>query len=158
MRCNLARLVSIVYRKGAVYKNNMLKELNVTAAEAPFLLTLSEVDGVSQECLSEHLSIDKASTARTIQSLINKNLVRKAKDENDKRINRIYLSEDGKKIIDQVTDIMLSWNRVITDGMTEDEIERQYEVFKLMVANIENHFNKMCEKCNEKNKEEIINE
>lgn len=146
MDCNIGRLLSIIYRKGAIYKNNMFKKINITAAEAPFLLILNENDGVSQECLSEHLSIDKASTARVVQSLISKDMVEKKKDENDKRVNRIYLTEKGKDLIDDIVKVMLSWNDILTEGLSSEEIENHLKAFNIMVSNIEKHFKKIAEK------------
>jgi DNA-binding MarR family transcriptional regulator len=72
MKSSVGRLVSILYRKNQVYLNGVLKPLNITAAEVPVLIHLFGRDGISQEELSSFLVIDKAATARVVQSLLDK--------------------------------------------------------------------------------------
>ena len=136
------RLISILYRKGQVYKNIYLKKCDLTASEQPFMSALYHEDGVSQDILSKYLVIDKASTARVIQSLIKKGFVKKEKDSEDKRINRIYLTEKGKSIKGDVVGVLDSWKDILTSDMDENEKEIAYEYLKRMTVNVERHIEK----------------
>ncbi|WP_101773308.1 MarR family winged helix-turn-helix transcriptional regulator [Peptostreptococcus faecalis] len=139
MKKNSGRLVSFLHRKCQMYKNIHLKELNITAAEQPFMSALYSQDGVSQEYLSSYLSIDKASTARVIDSLLKKGFIIKKKDLEDKRVNRIYLSEKGLSIKSEVKSILNDWGMILTNDMSEEEKEIAYSYLERMVNNIDTY-------------------
>lgn len=146
------RLISILYRKGQVFKNIYLKKIDITASEQPFMNALFWKDGVSQDLLSKYLYIDKASTARTIQSLIKKGLVTKVKDKEDKRINRIFLTEKGKNAKDDIFSVLDNWSDILTNDMTDEEKEIAYGYLERMVKNVEDYIEEKKNefKCNAK--------
>ena len=141
-KSNFGRLISILYRKAHVYKAYHLKKYNITVSEQPFLNVLYKKDGVSQDDLSKYLCIDKASTARAIQSLINKGFAVKVKDENDKRINRIFLTEKGLATKDDVFDVLNTWSEILTSDMSSEEKELANSFLERMALNIEDYFKK----------------
>lgn len=143
---NLGRLISILYRKNTIQKSLLLKKIDITASEQPFLSTLYYHNGVSQEFLSSFLSIDKAATARAIQSLIDKGLVVKAKDNEDKRVNRIFLTEKGMEIKKPLQDTLDNLGEIITKNMSEAEINKAYALLEKMVKNVEEELGKCKEK------------
>ena len=93
MKRSVGRLISILYRKNKIYLNAAMKPLNITTAEQPILMYLYRHDAVTQEEISAYLQVDKALTTRTVQSLLEKGLVTKEKDEKDKRCNKISLTQ-----------------------------------------------------------------
>lgn len=133
------RLISILYRKGLIYKNIHFKDINITASEQPFMSALFWKDGVSQDLLSRYLYIDKASTARTIQSLIKKGLVKKIKDKEDKRINRIFLTKKGYSYKDEIFSVLDDWGDILTSDMNSEEKDIAYEYLERMVKNVESY-------------------
>lgn len=139
---NLGRLISILYRKGNIYKNIILDDFNITASEQPFLSSLFNEDGVSQEYLSSKLLLDKASTTRSLQSLIDKGYIKKKKDENDKRINRIFLTEKSKSIEKEIKARLENWNDILTSDLNESEKEMAYLILNKMVNNLNSCQNK----------------
>ncbi len=144
------RLISILYRKGQVYKNFYLKKHNITASEQPFLNALYHKDGVSQDLLCKYLYMDKASTARVIQSLIKKGFVTKEKDKNDKRINRIYLTEKGKNSQSDVFEVLDAWSAILTNNMTQEEKDLAYSCLERMVENVEEYIDEKKKEFNYK--------
>lgn len=133
---SLGRLISILYRKGNIYKNMILDDFNITASEQPFLSSLFNEDGVSQEYLSSKLLLDKASTTRSLQSLIDKGYIKKKRDDNDKRINRIFLTEKSKSIEKEIKARLENWNDILTSDLNESEKEMAYLILNKMVNNL----------------------
>lgn len=133
---SLGRLISILYRKGNIYKNMILEDFNITASEQPFLSSLFNEDGVSQEYLSSKLLLDKASTTRSLQSLIDKGYIKKKRDDNDKRINRIFLTEKSKSIEKEIKARLENWNDILTSDLNESEKELAYLILNKMVNNL----------------------
>ncbi len=136
-----SRIISLLYRKGQVYKNIHLKDLNITSSEQPFIITIYLNEGVSQEYLSSYLNIDKASTARAIQSLIKKGMVKKIRCQHDKRQNKIYLTDKCIEIIEPMHYILESWVDILTYDMTPEEKNLAYDYLNRMANNVERIFN-----------------
>ena len=137
MKNNPGRMISILYRKGNIYKNDHLRPINVTASEQPFLNALYAENGCSQDDLS---------TARVIQSLLVKGLVVKTSDEKDRRVNRIYLTDKAMDIKENLFSVLNNWESTLTDGLTDDEKDLLYSFLFKMVENTEKYFNENSKK------------
>ncbi|MDK2965037.1 MarR family winged helix-turn-helix transcriptional regulator [Lacrimispora sp.] len=137
MKKSVGRLVSILYRKNQVYLNMALKQFNITASELPILSYLYHNDGVSQEELSSYLVIDKASTARAIQSLLEKGFLRKEKDVIDRRANKVFLTELGLSQQNFIQEILQQWSSFLTEGIDEKAICTMFTVLESMVKKVE---------------------
>lgn len=92
-----------------------------------FLLQLYKQDGISQEELSEKLSIDKGTTARSIKKLEEEGFLIRVKDENDKRAYKIYLTDKSKENRDNV---LKDWESVIAQNITEEERSTLVDILK----------------------------
>lgn len=137
MQQSIGRLVSILYRKNQVYLNIALKEYDITAAEAPILAYLFQKDGVSQEELSVHMVIDKAATARAIQSLIAKGYVHKEKDQTDRRANRVSLTNRALRIKEEIRKVLLYWTDFLTNGLEPDDVTVMFSILENMAQRAE---------------------
>lgn len=138
---NPSRLISILYRKGQVFKNAKLKSINLTASEQPIINLLNLDDGISQDQISKYLEIDKALTARIIQSLLSKGFIEKIRDEDDKRINRIFLTDSGRELIPPLYEVLGDWQDILTLNMTEEERSITYTCLLKMVENVQKYLN-----------------
>lgn len=136
MAKSIGRLISILYRKSLVYMNSALKEYGLTAAEQPFLTSLYHYNGMTQEQLSEHLNIDKAATARVVQSLEKKGFVVKKKAMDDKRFNRIFLTDKGKDSKQYVLPILSQWSDFLAADMDDKARDALYETLAKMVSHV----------------------
>jgi MarR family transcriptional regulator, organic hydroperoxide resistance regulator len=134
---SVGRLVSILYRKNQVYLNEALKELGLTASELPIIIYVLKHDGVSQEEMAQFLSIDKAAIARAVDTLLEKGLVQKEKDEQDRRANKITVTEVGKKIEFELSQRLLYWTQYLTKDIEEKDLDTMYRVLNIMVDKLE---------------------
>ena len=130
---SVGRLVSILYRKNQVYLNEALKELGLTASELPIIIYVLKHEGVSQEEMAQFLSIDKAAIARAVDTLLEKGLVQKEKDELDRRANKITVTEVGKKIEFALNQRLLYWTQYLTKDIEEKDVDTMYRVLNIMV-------------------------
>ncbi len=139
MEKSVGRLVSILYRKNQVYLNIALKPLQITASELPFLLYLfrNANTGISQEALSAYLLIDKAATARAVQSLLQKGFIRKEKDETDRRANKIYVTDLGEQRSRLVKARLEQWTHFLTEGLDTAAVDTMFYVLEEMAKKLE---------------------
>lgn len=111
--------------------NERLKPLQLTSAEGNILLhLLTQGDAICQEDLVAELDITKTAVSRALVFLQQKGHVTRAKDANDKRIRRIFLTERAKEIGPQIEK---NYNEVLSlaaANLTEEEIKSSIQVFK----------------------------
>lgn len=137
MEKSIGRLVSILYRKNQVYLNMVLKTFNITASEIPFLMYLFKIDGISQEELSSFLMIDKASTARSIQALLEKGYIIKEKDIVDKRANKIFLTKYALDNKLEIQKLLQEWTEFLTEGLDENSVDIMFDILENMVKKVD---------------------
>lgn len=138
MNQTVGRAVSILYRKYQVYLNKALKPLMLTGAELPFLMVLYKNEGVSQDELSQYLMIDKAATARALQSLIEKGYIYKEKDSLDKRANQIYLLDLAKDNQKAILRVLEYWHQYLLEGIDKDKVDLFMNVLDFMTNKVLN--------------------
>lgn len=98
----LIKLNNKIFRTTQVYLDKVLKEYELSSGAYPYLLTLRDNEGISQNKISSELGFDKAMSARTITKLIKLGYLNREKDEVDSRANKLYLTEKAKVIIPKV--------------------------------------------------------
>lgn len=136
---SIGRLISILHRQAQIYHNNALRALEISSAEYPFLMYLYRKDGASQDEMSCFLVIDKAATARSIKALEEKGFIERRKDSHDKRFNYVFLTEKAKSVEEEVRNTVWNWSRLLTEGMTEEEVEDLIRTLENMVDKVEIH-------------------
>ncbi|MBY0246012.1 MAG: MarR family transcriptional regulator [Sphingobacteriaceae bacterium] len=79
-------------------RNLKNENLDISIEQWSLLYRLWQNDGQTQQQLCESTFRDKPSITRLIDNLEKQNLVLRVADENDRRINRIFLNEKAKDI------------------------------------------------------------
>ncbi len=94
----------------------ILNELGLTKVDANILLALNEKKQKTKAELAEHLSFEPSSLTRSLDRLIELNLIRRATDEKDRRFIRISLTNKGKNITNQYIKFMRNiWFKALKD-------------------------------------------
>ncbi|NCC64439.1 MAG: MarR family transcriptional regulator [Spirochaetia bacterium] len=123
MQQSLGRLLAILYRKKQMYINTHLKELGITSGEVGFLMSLYREEGQTQEALCCALHIDKAAATRALGMLQKKGYVTKKQDRQDRRCNRIFLTNRARENQAQVIEVMRHWSEVIAQNLGEPQYQ-----------------------------------
>lgn len=121
------------------YLSDELKQYNfdLTRAQWVLLKRLHDEDGQIQNDLALITDRNKTSLTRLIHTMERKNLVVRISDEQDKRINRIYLTEKGKAIYQQTLPIIYGSLTKMQANLSEEEIEQLIFLLKKMYSNVE---------------------
>lgn len=133
---NIGKYISQIYRKGRISIGKGLEEYNIGQGQFMFLLELYIEDGRNQEDLAEVLKIDKGTTARAIKKLEENEFVMREKDEHDKRFNRVYLTEKGKNIKDNIYFVLDQWDKKMSEQLNEEEREQLIKLLSKVCSNI----------------------
>ncbi|WP_332445963.1 MarR family winged helix-turn-helix transcriptional regulator [Sphaerochaeta sp.] len=130
---SLGRLIAILYRKNQIYLNTQLKPYNLTSGEVGLLMSLYQEEGQTQEALSAALNIDKAATARTVKVLEQKGYVNREQDTEDKRCNRIHLTENARVLQHDIVSVIQNWSRNIATFLGEKSYAELYSNIKNII-------------------------
>ena len=116
--------------------NNRLMELGITRVQWIALYYLGKHNGISQKELGELMDIKESTVARLIDRMEKEDYVYRAKDENDRRITLISLTEKGQKYREEFLPEGQKMADVFTDGISEDEINTFMKVLEKILLNI----------------------
>lgn len=98
---------------------------------------LSRNDGINQQEIGNKVSKDKSSITYLINGLVQRGLVERIANKNDKRNKQIFLTSKGKKIIETVYPWALDLYKKAAGDLHEDEISQMLFLVKKMTANLE---------------------
>ncbi|GAA0711205.1 hypothetical protein GCM10009430_00480 [Aquimarina litoralis] len=110
--------------------------LDLSKEQWSVLKRLNVNDGQSQNDLAFITHRDKTSMTRLVNTMESKDLVVRKSDENDRRVNRIFLTDYGKEVIEKVTPIMYDLIPAVQESLTEEEIENLINTLKKVKAKI----------------------
>ncbi len=134
---SISKYVSMIHRFGQIYFDEQFKQYNIGSGQYIFLFhLLFEKDGVRQEDLSNALNIDKGTTARAVKKLEVAGYVTRKIDENDYRVNRVYVTEKAMTIKKDLQKIIRGWTNIIEKGFTKEEKQLNKQFIERMADNV----------------------
>lgn len=102
------------------------------------LKQISEKDGCSQIELARSTLTGPAKMTRTIDALVRKKLIDKQLSESDRRRHRIFVSKEGKKLIDKLWPDVLAYRQLALKDFSTSEKEHLSDLLHKMVDNLGN--------------------
>lgn len=113
--------IAYIFSHNHQYIENALEAYNLKGPMFAFLLTLSHKDGCSQESLARYLRFSKATATRVIKSLEKNGYVYREKDENDRRIYRVFISDEGREVVPAINNALQEWNNILLSDLSDEE-------------------------------------
>lgn len=110
--------------------------IGLTKVQWLLLKILYEMNGESQHNLAFLTNRDKASLTRLLTTMEKKNLVARIPSETDQRVNRIYITTNGEKILKKAQPVIDEIIGEMQEGITEDERMCTIKVLKKLLNNI----------------------
>jgi len=110
--------------------------LDLSKEQWSVLKRLHVNDGQSQNDLAFITQRDKTSMTRLVNSMQKENLVERKIDKNDQRVNRIFLTEYGKEVVQKVQPIMYDLIPAVQENLDEEEIETLLNTLKKIKSKI----------------------
>jgi DNA-binding MarR family transcriptional regulator len=106
------------------------------------LLALYKKDGISQEEISGHLKIDKATTAKAIKRLENEGYIKRDINSEDKRAYKVFLTQNAFEIKPAIKNVLRNWSDILSEGLSKDEKSLVLELLSKMAKNAFEFFDK----------------
>jgi DNA-binding MarR family transcriptional regulator len=130
----LGALISMIHRSYMFYINHSIKDLDINAAQIPFLYYISQNKGISQDKLAFKFNIDKGAVARAIQKMAEENIILREIDSENRRRYKLSLTSKGELISKNICEINDEWENQIYGSVTILNKEELKEVFKKMAC------------------------
>ena len=134
---SLGRYISHLHMGINQYLHKELEPYGIGAGQFHFLICLYKRDGISQEELTERLTVDKATTTRAIGKLEKEGYVIREKDPSDRRKYRVWLTPKAIDLRPKVKRILKQWTSGILVGFDSDEREILFDFLERMEKNSE---------------------
>ena len=100
------------------------------------MIYLFHFNGKSQNEIAEKTFKDKVSVTKIVDNLEKRELVLRNPDKKDRRVNRIFLTDDGMKIIPKLKEVALETLIEAFSGINERDLESLKETISTMVKNL----------------------
>lgn len=119
---NIFQNVGILYRSYLNYANSFLKDLGLSFSESVVISNIGASEGITQEGIASLLGIDKAAIARNVKLLENEGLIEIKKNADDKRLKKLYLTQEGWEKYRAITAANTDRLADLYKGLTPSEI------------------------------------
>lgn len=117
------------------------KNINLQKGQFIFLIRVCENPGINQRDLSKLLKVDKTTTAKAIQKLINVGYIERKEEPSDKRMWRLYPLQKALDAYDYITKEENRVNEDYYNNFNNEEKKLVYNLLKKLRENIENDWN-----------------
>lgn len=110
--------------------------LKVTTEQWSILSSLSERDGVHQSALAERIAKDRHNVARILALLEKADLIRREPHQRDKRCQRVFLTDKGRDITDQLIPVAMDFLAFALEGLTRDDHRAMHRILGRILENL----------------------
>jgi len=102
--------------------NARLGTLDLSLAQHEVLVRIAQRPGVSQSEVSERLIVVKSNVSALLAKLEGRGLVRRATDDEDSRVKRLYLTAEGDALVTTSMRLQAEIVAAMMAPLSEDEI------------------------------------
>lgn len=113
-----------------------IAEHGVSVGQWPLLLILWDEDGLTQRELSRRVHIEEPTTARTLERMERDGLVRRVRNEHDRREINVYLTEYAEQLRDELIPCAQEVNALATHGLSEQDKAKINSLLSYMIARL----------------------
>ena len=130
------RLITRLTRRRKRFMTAHLADKGLGGALYLYLMAVNRNPGASQDFLVGYFCADKGNVARAVKKLEEEGYLRREPDQTDRRQNCIFLTEKGEEALKEVFAHLLEWNKLLTKGFSDEELEIAHELISRMEQNV----------------------
>lgn len=130
---NIGKLNAAVYRNLQSILNYKLQDIPIRGGQHDFLYVISKREGITQKELSQELYVDKSTTAKAVKSLVSLGYIRKEPSPDDKRFEKLYLTEKGQEIKVHIQNTFLELVKIAIKNLSAQEAEEAVRLLKIIL-------------------------
>ena len=110
------------------------KRFKVSIPEWRFIAILGRFPGLSAVEVAERTMLDKVAVSRAVTKLIKKGRIDREFADADRRRSILNLSEEGRKLHDEIAELALNFERDLLEGLSPDELTQLNGLMERLLA------------------------
>ena len=119
------------------FLNRSLEWYELTLEQWVVLSTLAEQDNINQKTLSVKIGKDPTSLLRILDIMEKKGFLERRQFPGDRRASSLFITDEGKRLKNEVAPFIEDRFKEITAGISENEIEIYERVLKEIDHNLD---------------------
>ena len=113
-----------------------IREVGIQQGQMPILMMVYNNSGCSQKEIAEHMGVTPPTVNVSIQRLEKADIVCRKRDEKDQRVMRVYLTENGQRIVEEIKQQSRDVEKVMFNNFSEAELCLMRRFFEQILENI----------------------
>ncbi len=109
--------LSVLYRNTQKYFDKVLVPYEIGSGQLIFLLCINENEGLTMQELTNMTEVDKGTTTKSVQRLIDQGYIRAVQDEADRRVKRLYTTAKAASIMNTIYDCRTEMRSALAKDM-----------------------------------------
>jgi DNA-binding MarR family transcriptional regulator len=137
--------ITLVSQSAALFRDEKLKEAEVTGYQAKYILAVCNEEGISQDKLAKTLFVNKSNVARQMSALERTGYITRVQSDADRRVYCVYPTDKAKKLYPEIKRINAQWRGKVCEGMSEEEQETLARLVEKLVENAKKYMSALTE-------------
>lgn len=133
----ILREIGMIARALDSISNIEFKDYDLTKGQYLYVVRICENPGIIQEKLAEMIKVDRTTASRAIKKLEMNGFIVKKEDQHNKKINKLFPTEQGKNVYPFIIRENNYSNTVALEGFSEREVETIFNLLQRVRENIE---------------------
>lgn len=140
----LQRLTYELVRYSAICDRVCTEELNITGAQGYTLLAFPDAESISMNDLSLKMKLASSTMTRMVDQLVQKGMVDREPDAEDRRVVRVRLTEWGSQARQQLQETLQGFFTQVLEDLPESEREPVVQNLEKLNQAIRNTLHTCC--------------
>ena len=108
---------------------------DISVTEWRILAVLGRYPGLTASEIVERTAMDKVAISRAVKNLVERNLLRRATDSNDRRRMRLHITPGhGERVHSEVVPLALKYEKRLLDALNSDEQNALHKAIQKLQA------------------------
>jgi DNA-binding MarR family transcriptional regulator len=133
------KIGTVVAHVGRLMRRNFdqrAREIGITRPQWQVLTVLRRQEGIKQGGLADILEVEPITAGRMIDRMQDAGLVERKADPADRRAWRLYLTERGQEMVEQLRPLAQETSDIALEGISDAEKVMLYEALEKMRLNL----------------------
>ena len=120
------------------YADKAAARYGITRAQWAVLAKVERNEGMKQTELAEQMEMQPITLTRLIDKLCDSSWIERRGDENDRRVNRLYLRKAGRQLLGKLSGLRSELTATALDGISPADAQRLLSQMEAIKENVRN--------------------
>lgn len=135
---NLLFTLGEVQRLVRAYADREAARYGITRAQWAVLAKVERTEGMKQTELAEQMEMQPITLTRLVDKLCDSDWIERRGDENDRRVNRLYLRKAGRQLLGKLAGLRSELTATAIEGINPADAQRLLGQLETIKENVRN--------------------